>query len=189
MTALRGEPKTGEGRRTAENHSGEGMLVNQRIKSTPTVSLVNATHKREWVWGSTPGTGNKMLTDPEVQRTWRVKKPKDVFQSQVQGCANQMSTWLKRQLTHFNIIFNSFDFVSPLKGLENTIWAQLIIGKEPEAWNENQSIYYPCKLRKNFRGSDYLIHSGEVKAKLKTPMTKIRLERGEKRTGGNWTEI
>ena len=47
MTALRGEPKTGEGRRTAENHSGEGMLVNQTIKSTPTVSLVNATHKRE----------------------------------------------------------------------------------------------------------------------------------------------
>lgn len=39
---------------------------------------------------------------------------------------------------------------------------------------------------KNFQGgSDYLIHSGEVKAKLKTPMTKIRLERGEKRSGGN----
>ena len=47
MTALRGEPETGEGRRTAENHSGEGMLTNQRIKSTPTVSLVSVTHEGE----------------------------------------------------------------------------------------------------------------------------------------------
>lgn len=75
MTALRGEPETGEGRRTAENHSGEGMLMNQRIKSTPSVSSVLL--MRESECGEVlQALGTRCLRSLRLKGTWEHQETK-----------------------------------------------------------------------------------------------------------------